>query len=103
MRHRRWIAAVVTLLLVLAPASRHADAGGRRGQSPNEATVRKITEAVPTKARIQPAKPRKLLVLSYQSHTPARLCGEKALELMAEKTGAFEPTFVRDRARLPEV
>jgi hypothetical protein len=44
-----------------------------------------------------------MLVLSYQSHNAGRFAGEYALELMAQRTGAFELTFVRDRTKLPEV
>lgn len=63
----------------------------------------KITAAIPKQATAKPAKPRKILVLSYQSHDDGRFAGELALELMAANTGAFELTFVRDPKQLPEV
>lgn len=90
-------------LVAMAAFACPAAAGERTGRALDEAVLRKLSGAVPEKATVKPAGPRKLLVLSYQSHDPARLCGEKVLELMAERTGAFEVTFVRDRARLPEV
>ncbi|MFQ6130652.1 MAG: ThuA domain-containing protein [Armatimonadota bacterium] len=79
---------------------------GKRAEAADEvdeATAQKIAEAVPQQATVKPAKPRKLLVLSYQSHNAGRFAGDKALEIMAERTGAFELTFVRDRDKLPEV
>jgi type 1 glutamine amidotransferase len=69
----------------------------------NEATAQKIAAAVPNKARVKPSKLHKILVLSYQSHNAGRFAGEKALELMAKNTGAFELTFVYDPKKLPEV
>jgi len=69
----------------------------------NAETAAKIAAAVPQEARVNPAKPRKILVLSYQSHNAGRFAGEKALEIMAERTGAFELTFVLDKNKLPEI
>jgi type 1 glutamine amidotransferase len=69
---------------------------------PSAEDVAKIRAAVPSEARVKPKRPRKILVLSYQSHNAGRFAGEKALELMAEKTGAFTLEFVRDRNKLPE-
>jgi type 1 glutamine amidotransferase len=63
----------------------------------------KIQAAAPKQARVQPKKPRKMLVLSYQSHNAGRFAGEAALEIMAKQTGAFELTFCRDKNKLAEV
>ncbi len=82
----------IAALVVIA-----ADAGG-----PNPEEVEKIRAAVPKEARVKPAKPRRILVLSYQSHNAGRFAGEKALEIMAEQTGAFTLEFVRDKNKLPE-
>ena len=61
-----------------------------------------IKAAAPTKATAKPAKPRKMLVLSYQSHDGGRFAGEAALEIMGKQTGAYELVFVRDPKKLPE-
>lgn len=69
----------------------------------SEEAAKKIAAAIPQEARVKPAKKRKMLVLSYQSHDAGRFAGEKALEIMAERTGAFALTFVLDKDKLPEV
>lgn len=86
----------VTTLAVLATLVTHA----AQGAAPEE--VEKIRAAVPKEARVKPGKPRKILVLSYQSHNSGRFAGEKALEIMAEQTGAFTLEFVRDKNKLAE-
>lgn len=96
----------VCLLAVGAVAMTSAvcvPAANRRGGQPSEAEVAKIKAAAPEKATAKPAKPRKLLVLSYRSHQRGRMAGEKALEIMAEQTGAYTPEFVREESALPEV
>ncbi len=57
----------------------------------------KIEAAVPTKATAKPLAPRKLLVFSVVNgnHTATPL-GAKALELMGQKTGAFEVVHSTD-------
>ena len=92
-------AAITVLLLAVVPLLHGAP---RRSGSPSEAEVKKIQAAAPKKATAKPAKPRKMLVLSYQSHNRGRLAGEKALEIMAKQTGAYEPTFVTDKNALGE-
>jgi type 1 glutamine amidotransferase len=62
-----------------------------------------IRAAVPDQATVTPGKQHRILVLSYQSHGPGRMAGEKALGIMSEKTGAFTADFVRDKDKLPEV
>jgi hypothetical protein len=61
-----------------------------------------IRAAVPKQATVKPTKVHKILVLSYQSHNAGRFAGEKALEIMAEQTGAFSVEFVRDTKALAE-
>jgi len=60
--------------------------------------IRKIEEAMPTKATVKPAKPRKALVFwrcegFYHGVIPV---ANKAMEMMGEKTGAFEVTMCTD-------
>ncbi len=59
--------------------------------------LQKIEAATPTKASVKPLQPRRLLVFSIVggNHT-AGPYGAKALDLMAEKTGAFEVTHTTD-------
>jgi len=69
----------------------------------SEERATKIKAAIPDQATAKPAKPGKILVLSYQSHDAGRFAGDLALETMAAKTSAFELTFVHDPKKLPEV
>ncbi|MDP6523438.1 MAG: ThuA domain-containing protein [Kiritimatiellia bacterium] len=97
---RRNLTMVIGLLLVLGQLTSYAQDKKPRV---NDDTAKKIAAAVPKKARVKPSKRHKILVLSYQSHNAGRFAGEKAMELMAENTGAFELTFVYDAKKLPEV
>jgi len=91
----------VTVVVALAFGGGHSGAAPAKPKV-NEESARAIAAAIPRKARVQPAKKRKMLVLSYQSHDAGRFAGEKALEIMAERTGAFELTFLREPGMLPE-
>jgi type 1 glutamine amidotransferase len=67
---------------------------------PTDDEVRKIDSAVPAKATVTPAKPRRLLVFTlckgfYHTSIP---WGAKAVELMGRKTGAFQATVTDDIA-----
>jgi CubicO group peptidase (beta-lactamase class C family) len=75
----------------------------RRPQDPTPQELSKIAAAVPARATVKPAKRRRMLVLSYQSHERGRYAGEKALALMAQKTGAYEIVFARDTDALNEM
>ncbi len=60
--------------------------------------VQKIEKALPEKATVKPAQKRKLLVfwlceVFFHKSIPV---GNKALELMGEKTGAYEAVFTND-------
>ncbi|MGB2824788.1 MAG: ThuA domain-containing protein [Phycisphaerae bacterium] len=92
---------LIAVVAAQAAMVRFCAAQPRRG-GPSEEQVAKIKAAAPKRATAKPAKPRKMLVLSYQSHDSGRFAGEKALEIMAEQTGAFELEFVRDKAALAE-
>jgi len=60
--------------------------------------VQRIENAVPKKATVKPAKPRKLLVFwRCESFFHASIpVGNKALELMGKKTGAYETVITDD-------
>lgn len=60
--------------------------------------VKKIQEAAPAKAAVQPARPRKLLVMTltkgfYHDVIPI---GAKAMEIIGAKTGAWETVITED-------
>ena len=71
-----------------------------RTRVPSAAEIAKMQAAAPEKARVQPAKARKLLVFSRSwgyKHT-ARPFGAKAIEIMGQKTGAFQAVLTEDDA-----
>jgi type 1 glutamine amidotransferase len=81
-------------MMILSPSS--AQRPRQRGVSEEE--IKKMEEAMPTKAVVEPAKPRKLLVIDlvngfYHTSIPY---WNKALEMMGEKTGAFSVTISDD-------
>ncbi len=73
---------------------------GNRGKVVDASTIEKITAVMPDKAPATPKKPRKVLVYSkcsgfYHGSIPT---GNKCMEIMAEKTGAFEAVVSDDLA-----
>jgi type 1 glutamine amidotransferase len=71
--------------------------GQEAGPSPEE--IAKIRAAVPEQPRVPPAKRHRLLVFSRSwgyKHT-ARPYGAKAIEIMAQKTGAFEAVLAEEQ------
>jgi type 1 glutamine amidotransferase len=67
--------------------------------APTEQQIRLIEAAAPYKAPAKPAKPRRVLVWGHTwTHQPNPYA-EKALEILARKTGAFE-TVITDDPRL---
>ncbi|OHB55605.1 MAG: hypothetical protein A2173_01465 [Planctomycetes bacterium RBG_13_44_8b] len=65
---------------------------------PSQEEIKKMEEAMPNKAIVEPDKPRKLLVFNLcqgfrHSSIPF---WDKALEIMAQKTGAFTAVFSSD-------
>ncbi len=74
--------------------------GDPEEQTITEEVLKQITAAVPDTARVKPDKPRKILVFSnaYGHVHKAIPWAVKALELMGEKTGAYEPVFSKDPA-----
>ena len=97
-KHLFPVPVVVALAFGVAPA-------GAAPAKPkvDEKSAKAIAAAVPKEARVKPAKKRKMLVLSYQSHDGGRFAGDHALQVMADRTGAFELTFVHDKNKLAEV
>ena len=97
----------IACLLIAALAAQGitiaAGAAKRRPQDPKPEELAKIKAAAPKKATARPAKPRKMLVLSYQSHEHGRFAGEKALEIMAKQTGAYEMVLLSDKAAISEI
>lgn len=75
----------------------------RRPDDPTPKELARIRAAAPKKATAKPAKPRKMLVLSYQSHERGRYAGEKALQIIADQTGAYEMILVEDRDTMARV
>ncbi len=67
-------------------------------QMPKPEEIAKITAALPSAPSVKPAKPRKVLVnsISYGYYHTSIPYGQKAFEIMAEKTGAFEATVTDD-------
>ena len=89
---------VVFLLLAVVTAAR----AGNRGKVLTEAEVKKISDAMPTDAPAAPAKARRVLVYSkcggfYHGSIPY---GNKAFEVMGDKTGAFEAVVSDDLSLL---
>ncbi len=67
---------------------------------PNDEEARKIASAVPNRASVKPARPRRLLVFTKcRGYVHASIpSGARALELTGEKTGAFKATVSDDIA-----
>jgi type 1 glutamine amidotransferase len=92
---KRTVLSVIAALGFALVLVDNSHAAPRKG-GPSDEQVAIMKAAMPKQASAKPKKPRKMLVLSYQSHNHGRFAGEKALELMAEQTKAFELTFVRN-------
>lgn len=74
--------------------------GGTQQRGPTEEEIKKMEEAMPAKAVVEPAKPRKILVVDilgrgafYHDCIPY---WDKALEIMGKKTGAFSVVITQD-------
>lgn len=97
------LAVAITAIVVLSGTGICQSEAKRRPQDPSPEDLARIRAAVPNKATAQPARARKMLVLSYQSHERGRFAGEKMLATMAEKTGAFEMTLVEDKETMAQI
>ena len=88
----------IMILVAVVLAATAVLYAGNRGKVVDEATIKKITEAMPDKLPAKPAKPRKILVYSkclgfYHGAIPT---GNKCFEIMGKKTGAFEAVVSDD-------
>ena len=90
------VAALVAVAGAAAVGARKKPA--RKGPSPEE--IKKIEAAAPAKARVEPAKPRKVLIysVSYGYFHTSIPYGKKAFEILGKKTGAYEPVVSDDQA-----
>lgn len=96
MRSRKSLSVVTGALSLLMMASHHVLA------APSAEDIQKVTAALPEKAQVAPAQPRKLLVFTHTNgfvHSSIGL-GARALELMGQKTGAYTATISDDLAML---
>src|SRR6185503_16616477 len=67
---------------------------------PSEEEAQKMTAAMPSKARVKPAKPRRILVIGQNdAHAPVSYAA-KALQIMGQKTGAFKAIISNDGSLL---
>jgi type 1 glutamine amidotransferase len=85
-----------TAAALLAASTLAFAAKGIDGVSANE--LKKIEAALPAEAPAKPAKPRKILVFDRTEgfHHDSIPCGDKALQLMGKKTGAYTVTIAHD-------
>ena len=84
---------IVVLVAVLTPAFLWG-----KDAVPSVEEVEKMQAAMPEEARVSPKQPRKLLIFcrSWGYKHSAIPYGAKAMEIMAQKTGAFEATVTYD-------
>jgi len=67
---------------------------------PNAGEIKRMEEAVPDKPPATPTKPRKILVWGHMDAHPPNPFAAKLIEIMAQKTRAFEATVSEDPATL---
>ncbi|MBM4027374.1 MAG: ThuA domain-containing protein [Planctomycetes bacterium] len=90
--YRRWRLALAACVLLVPICLLGQD------PVPSAAEIAKMQAAAPEKARVEAAQARKLLVFSRSwgyKHT-ARPFGAKAIEIMGQKTGAFEAVLTEE-------
>jgi type 1 glutamine amidotransferase len=90
--------AIVVLAMVILHVPVTDAKAGAPAKPPSEATLEKVKAALPDKPIVKPAQPRKLLVYTRSTgfyHTSIPLAA-KTLEIMGQKTGAFEATISDD-------
>jgi uncharacterized protein len=83
---------ILSIVAVVAAAAAVTTLGAASDNTPPAGEVQKMMAALPAKAQVQPAKPRKLLVFSvarYYVH-PTIPMGVKVFQEMGRKTGAWE-------------
>lgn len=97
MINRRFNVGVVALVLVAVLAG-EARSKPRKVRPPKEADIKKVTEAIPAKPTVKPAKPRKVLVFwlcngFFHGCIPL---GNEMFKIMGSKTGAFTADISQD-------
>ncbi len=85
-KNRAWWILALTLLPMHAQEVRW----------PSSAEVRKITAAIPARPAAAPLRPRKLLVVGEARSHPSAPLAAKTIQLIAEKTGAFEAVYLEE-------
>lgn len=96
MKFQRVLRACLLGVALVVPGTVRLFAAGPPG--PTDAEVQKIAAAVPPRASAVPHEPRKLLVFTLaKGYVHASIpYGAKAVQLMGEKTGAFQATVSDD-------
>src|SRR5690242_10444961 len=90
------LAAVLSVALACAAAAQQAP---RRREATPEGR-QKVENALPAKAAVKPAKPRKLLVVDFGGYHPSVPYADLAVELMGARTGAYEAVLSHDTSLL---
>jgi hypothetical protein len=83
-----------------APADKAAARAARTDKPVSEDVLKKVEDALPSKAVAVPAQPRKMLILTATKgarHASIPLAA-KTIELLGKKTGAFEATVTNEIA-----
>ena len=83
----------------IGPTPRHVKVAKMKEKNvsaPTDQQIKLIEAAAPEKAQAKPAKPRKVLVWGHPWTHPPNPYAEKALEVLARKTGAFETVISDD-------
>jgi len=95
---RTWLVAS-SLMLMIVSLAWVAPLRAAEGE-PSAEEIEKMQAAMPARARVQPAQPRKVLVFgrSWGYKHSAIPYGAKAFEIMGRKTGAFEAVVTNDDA-----
>jgi type 1 glutamine amidotransferase len=86
------LAVALTAAVVVVLVGDRASAAERQLKAVSDADLQKIKDALPEKAAAKPAKPRKVLIYWKCEgffHEGGIRMGNKAFELMGEKTGAY--------------
>jgi type 1 glutamine amidotransferase len=88
---------LICIAMLLFVTSATAALAAPRGEV-SAAELKKIEAALPAEAPAKPAKPRKILIFDKTEgfHHDSIPCGDKAFELMGEKTGAYTATIAHD-------
>ena len=86
------------LLALPASGAKAAKKPARKGPTAEE--IKKIEQAAPSRPRVKPTRPRKVLIfsVSYGYYHTSIPYGKKAFEILGKKTGAYEPVVSDDQS-----